>query len=358
MTKTRLLALAAALTITAPGLPSFAQQPPSKAAQQEAFSRFNKGKELFDENDYQAALIEFRRAYEIAPNYVVLYNIGNVYYALQDYPNALTYLERFLTEGGKNIPKQKRAEVERDVEKLRSRVSNLDITVSVEGADISVDDQVVGKSPLPKPILVGPGRHRISVSKSGYNTMSRSVEVASAEMPKLPFELTEQAQATPEPSPTTPKDTGPVGTTTPTPPPPALPPPPPRPQKLTVWPGWAVTGGLAVGAGVFGGLALSNASSFSTMRKTLLVVPGTTSATTAAENMSAIADRAKTFALVADICTGAAIVAGGVTLVLTLRNLSIDRAAKQSAPAPAASAARPDLALGFGPSGIRLLGTF
>jgi PEGA domain/Tetratricopeptide repeat len=360
MTKTRLLALAAALTLTAPGLPTFAQQPSSKAAQQEAFSRFNKGKELYDENDFHAALIEFRRAYEIAPNYVVLYNIGNVYYAIQDYPNALTYLERYLSEGGKNIPKQKRTEVERDVEKLRSRVSNLDITVSVEGADIAVDDQIVGKSPLPKPILVGPGRHRISVSKSGYNTISRSVEVASSETPKLPFELTEQAQATPEPNPATPKEAGPVGTSTPTPAPPVGPPPHRRPQQVAVWPGWALTSGLAVSAGVVGGLAFANLNSFAAMRKTLLVVPGKTSAMMAADNLDATAARAKTFAIVADICTGAAVVAGGVSLVLTLRNLSIDRAAKQPPPAaaPSSTASRPDLAVGLGSSGVHLFGTF
>src|SRR4051794_1962396 len=102
MKNQRFLAVVAALAVTAPELSAFAQQsasPPSKAAQTEAFSRFNKGKELFSEGDLQAALIEFRRAYELAPNYVVLYNIGNVYYQLQDYPNALTYLERYLQEG-------------------------------------------------------------------------------------------------------------------------------------------------------------------------------------------------------------------------------------------------------------------
>ena len=53
-----------------------AQNAPTKAQQQEAATRFKKGLDLFKDGDYQASLIEFRRANELAPNYNVLYNIG------------------------------------------------------------------------------------------------------------------------------------------------------------------------------------------------------------------------------------------------------------------------------------------
>src|SRR5205809_449884 len=126
--KARLVALAATLGIALASAHASSQpaggdaaaapaKEPTKEAREEAGNRFRKGFELFKEADYQAALIEFRRAYELAPNYNVLYNIGQVYFQLQDYANALTWLERYMAEGGKNITKTRKEEVERDIEK-------------------------------------------------------------------------------------------------------------------------------------------------------------------------------------------------------------------------------------------------
>src|SRR6185369_13528930 len=120
----RIALLAAALALGVPAISSTAEAAPTKEQQHEAATRFKKGIELFKEGDYQAALIEFRRANEIAPNYAVLYNIGQVYFQLQDYAGALTALERYLSEGGKNVPTARRTEVEKDIEKLKSRVAN------------------------------------------------------------------------------------------------------------------------------------------------------------------------------------------------------------------------------------------
>src|SRR6516165_10065019 len=128
----RSLVFAAALALSSASIPAFAQPAaPTKAQQQEAATRFRKGLDLFKDGDYQAALIEFRRANELAPNFNVLFNIGQVYFQLQDYPNALTALERYLNEGGDRIPASRRAEVARDIDKLKARVANIEITTPV-----------------------------------------------------------------------------------------------------------------------------------------------------------------------------------------------------------------------------------
>src|SRR5215813_11224181 len=41
-----------------------------------AFAHFSRGLELYDEGDLRAALFEFTRAQEIAPNYKLFYNIA------------------------------------------------------------------------------------------------------------------------------------------------------------------------------------------------------------------------------------------------------------------------------------------
>ena len=232
----RSLAFVVALALSAPAVPVFAQAtqatPPTKAQQQEAATRFKKGLDLFKDGDYQVALIEFRRANELAPNFNVLYNIGQVYFQLQDYPNALTSLERYLNEGADRIPASRRADVIRDIDKLKARVANDQVTTTVPDADISIDDVPVGRSPLSKPVMVSAGKHKITVSKVGFTAATKIVEVASGDSPKILVEPIEQKAAPPSlrsaPVPIAPSSRPRPRSTTPRPRPSSRPPAPCR----------------------------------------------------------------------------------------------------------------------------------
>lgn len=275
----------------------------------EARSRFQRGVELFKDNDYRAALIEFKRAYELAPNYKVLYNLGQTSLELQDYASALRAFEQYMKEGGKDVPPKRKTEVEAELAKLRTRVAKLTIEVNVEGAEVSVDDIVVGKTPLTEPLTVSAGRRKISVSKSGMTTATRTIDIAGGDVQKVPLELVEP-QTTVVTTTTNPT-TGNVETTTVTAPKPTIVEVPPQKTKnwTPVWIGVGVTGGLAIGTAVFGVLALGQKSTFDTRVSTL------------GQSTKSIDDArssTRTFALVTDVVGGAAIVAGGVTLVLAL----------------------------------------
>ncbi|MFS8067200.1 MAG: PEGA domain-containing protein [Byssovorax sp.] len=340
----RPLALCAALALTLPSLHARAEGPVSASVQDEAASRFKKGLDLFKEGDYQAALIELRRANELAPTYNVLYNIGQVYFQLQDYPNALHSLQRYLAEGGKAIDSKRRLEVDKDIEKLKSRVANLEIAVNVPDAEVTIDDVSAGKSPLPKTVLVGAGRHRIVVSKAGFGSVTRIVEIASAELQKVPVELVETKPVAPD-----------------TPPPPASLPPPPLPSPVIAPPeprrppsravpvaGWVVTGGLAAGAIVTGSLALVASSDLKTQR---------TSGTATRDDLAGARSKTQSLALATDILAGCAVVAGGVSLYFTFAGGSSSDA-KPSAPKAAGALSRPTVNVGVTPGGVTLSGTF
>jgi hypothetical protein len=343
----RSIALCAALALTLPSFTAWAGDPVSPAAQTEAASRFKKGLELFKDGDYQAALIELRRANELAPNYNVLYNIGQVYFQLQDYPNALHALERYLQEGGKAIDAKRRAEVEKDIDKLKTRVANVEITVNAPDAEVTIDDVAVGKTPLPKAVLVSAGRHRITITKPGYTAVTKVVEIASAEVQKVAVELAEIGSAAP---PAVPVDTGknpppsvPVAQVTP-----PVTPPPPTPARSVPVAGWVVTGGLAAGAVVTGILALGASSDLKTQR---------TSGTATRDDLDSAKSKTQTFALVTDILTGCAVVAGGITLYFTVAGGSSSDAKPAAAP-PAGAFYKPTLSVGVNPGGVSLLGTF
>ena len=60
----------------------------------EASKRFRRGVKLYNDGDFVAALIEFKRAYELEPNYRVLYNLGQTSRELKDYAAALRAYEQ------------------------------------------------------------------------------------------------------------------------------------------------------------------------------------------------------------------------------------------------------------------------
>jgi hypothetical protein len=334
----RILALAAALSIAAPAAPALAQQP-TKAQQQEAATRFKKGLELFKEGDYQAALIEFRRANELAPNYNVLYNIGQVYFQLQDYPGALHALERYLAEGGNAINASRRADVLKDIEKLKARVANIEISSAVADAEVTIDDVVVGKTPLAKPVMVSAGRHKVTISKSGFTPASKVVEIASAEKQAVQLDPVEQKSATPvvvqPPPPVVVQPPPPAQTAPPEPPPP----PPSKPVPVA---GIVVTSVLTVGAVVTGVLSLSAKSALQDEVK---------SPTATRDSLDSAHSKLTGLALATDILAGSAIVAGGVTLIVGLTG----GPAKKDEQKPASL---PKVRVGVGPGSVSLLGSF
>ena len=330
---TRLAAAALAVAQMTASLGASAQPPPSpaaaRAAKQEAATRFRKGLELYGDGDFQAALIEFRRAYELAPSYQVLYNIGQVYFQLQDYAGALTSLERYLAEGGAGVPASRRADVEKDIAKLRQRVAHIDVWTSVEDAEVVLDDAPLGKTPFPKPLLVSAGKHKLTATKSGRVSATKVFEIASGDTLKIALELPDSAPP-PAPAPEAPARAS--ASTSPE---------PHGSSGSLLWLGWVATGALAVGAGVTGGLALASSSDLATKRET---------AGTARADLDAASSKTRTLAIISDVCTASAVVAGGVTLYFTLTS--------PAKPKDDAKTASGDVRLGVRPGGLSLTGSF
>lgn len=181
---TRWAAAAAALIGLALSQPAAAEQAPMA----EARERFGRGVELYETGDYSAALAEFMRTYELRPHWALLLNIAQCYGNLGRYGEALRYLERYLEEGGDEVPSQRRHEVEAEIERLRSFIAHVSVSVNVDGATISVDDREVGTAPLEEPILVRSGLHVIDARHPGYRSARQEVVVAGGTTPP-PVEL-------------------------------------------------------------------------------------------------------------------------------------------------------------------------
>jgi hypothetical protein len=300
--------------------------PPTPEQVKEARVHFERGTALFKDFDFKLALIEYKRAYELAPNYKILYNIGQVSLQLNNYADAMRALERYLREGGKEIPAKRRQDVEHDIAGLKSRTAFITIKANVEGVTIEMDDNGLGAAPV-NAALVDAGSHKIVASKEGYVTVTKSVTLAPGDESAVNLELS--------PVPVTQEKIVERHEY-------VLPPnlqfqqpPPPPPNYL--WIGWVGAGAFAVGGIVTGALALSAKSTLNSD------IGGPTSQQT----LSNDATRARTFGIVSDVLVGAAVVTAGATLYFTLKK-----------PSPKVKGNNMDLKVGFSPGAVSVAASY
>jgi tetratricopeptide (TPR) repeat protein len=270
--------------------PAALADPPTASPVKEAAKHFHRGVTLYNEADYRGALIEFKRAYEIAPNASVLYNVGETYFQLQNYAAALSVLERYLNEAGATAPH--RREVEQTLETLRTRVGNVQITTNVPDCEITVDDDLIGKTPLKAPVVASVGRRKITAMHTGRAPETRFVEVSAGDTTEIALSLTELARPAAGPAVAAPGEAGGVN---------------------LVKVGWITTGALAAGTVATGIWAYVASRQLDDARHKY---PAN------GADLDSKSSRASTLALVADVVGAATLVAGAVTLKLTLSRSS------------------------------------
>jgi hypothetical protein len=283
----------------------------------EAAKHFERGVALYSEADYRGALVEFKRAYALAPNATVLYDVGQSQYQLQDYAAALVSFTKFIADSAPNDPR--RAEVEGTLDVLRGRVGHVTIVTTPAGADVSIDDVPVGKTPLEERLLVSVGQRKITATLPGRPPSSRVVDVAADDNVPVSIDLQTAtvggAESAERHLAVFPRSDAPA-----------------PPQSGATWRvvGWASTGALAAGALTSGAFALVESNRLKSARDTFPV---------SAAELSRDSSLTLTYSIVADALAVAALAVGGVTLVSTL-------SAKSGEAKRSASAASFDLGLG------------
>ena len=287
---------------------AFAAEPPAEV-KEEASTRFQKGLDFSKDGQHRAALLEFKKAYELVPSWQVLYNLGQASRELKDHASALGWYERYLVEGGSGIPPKRKKEVERAIAELRPKVASLRVSTSTAGAEVLVDDLPMGVTPLAQPLRVNAGRLKLTVTLKGYLPVQRIVEVAGAEEQELSVDLvplnpTPAASEPPAPTPTV------------TTPERRLPSPPPPRDSLGPWP-WLMlgtTGALGVTTAILGARALSLQSDYEAELQLR----------TTRSELDELRSNAKSFALATDVVAGVTAAAAITSIVLVVIEVSGD----------------------------------
>lgn len=260
----------------------------------QARKHFSQGLKLYKEGDFDAALVQFERAYAVKPNYKVLYNIAQSYFELRQYVEARDSLTRYLKDGADAIDAERRATVESDLSELQRRIAHLKLTVNVQGASVYVDGKKVGTTPLTQTVDVSEGQRTVAVESADRGSKQRVVRLAGGEELTVDIafdEPTKGAQATVSSSgrPLAPRTSSGLGA------------------------GFWVTGisalALGAGAGVTGYLTLQSERDHDDKLDTVGVQQG---------ELDDSRDKTKTLALTTDILAGGALVFAGIATVLLI----------------------------------------
>ncbi len=278
---------------------------PTEAERKEASAHFLRGVELFQEGAFRAALVEFERAYGIAPDYRLLYNIGQVKLQLQDYLGATQSYEAYLTQGGAEIPQARRDDVETAFETLRQRVGRIAITANKSGAELFIDDLRVGVTPMAATVAVNVGRHRVYGRAADGANATKVIDVAGGDLIDVALEL-----KAPEAKPL-------VVVTERKP----LP-----PLKQAAIASWAVGGASLIGAGITAFMANGKVDDRNKELAESLPDP---------RKVKDLGSSADTLALTTDILAGVGLIGVGAGVVLWLLD---DGSESEESDAPAASA--------------------
>ena len=150
-------------------------------ARAEAKEKFHAGVALQQVEDYDAAVVAFEASLRLYPTKSALFNLANCLQAVHRYPEALAAVERLQSEYGDELDEDMRSAAELQRVELESLTAWLLVVVDHDGAQVLVDGQVRGTSPLADPIRLAVGDHTVEVVLDGFEPESATINLGSRE---------------------------------------------------------------------------------------------------------------------------------------------------------------------------------
>jgi hypothetical protein len=271
------------------------------SARDQAARHFETARVLYAQGDYERAAGELERAHALVPDPRVLHKLGKLWLHLQRHAQARRAFEKYLNQSGAELSPESRRQVEADLERLREKTAELEVSVNVAGCEVLVDDVPFGRTPLSAALVLDVGEHRISLRKDRYVTHETRLALAGNTVHRLDVVL---EPARPQPTP--------VASARSEQPLPAAPPARVEPAitgtPTLTWVAWSVTGALAAGAATAGVLGLLAASELDELKD------DPNASRSALERQ---AERTEFRLITADVLAGATLLAAGSALYLT-----------------------------------------
>ncbi len=138
------------------------------ALAQDAKTHMAAGDKAAAKKDWPAAASEYDAANKAEPNALAAEGVANAEYQQKHDAEAYAAYKKFVDDWGAKVAPYKKTLAESRMKEIAARTGELTLTVSEPGATITVDDKPAGVSPLPAPLHLPPGPHRVRVTKDGF----------------------------------------------------------------------------------------------------------------------------------------------------------------------------------------------
>lgn len=163
-------------------------QPPSEL-DQAAMQRFQEGVQAWQAGKLETARIAFQQAYGLRPTPNIAFDLGQLELALGKHVEAAQHLSEYLQQT-EDKPSKTRQEARKGLVDAEARIGRFVVYVDIDGADIDIDGQVVGKSPTNSlNFYVTPGAHAVRARKDEYRDSQASETVAAGESRRIDLHL-------------------------------------------------------------------------------------------------------------------------------------------------------------------------
>jgi PEGA domain len=138
---------------------------------------YDRATALVGSGDAAGALAKYQEAYETSNDPRLLFDMAICERDLHAYARMQRLLLRFVREAGEALTPEQRADVDAALAEIHALVGTVKLAVSEPGADVSVDDELVGTTPLTAPFTVDTGTHSLRVKKPGFETVAQTIDV-------------------------------------------------------------------------------------------------------------------------------------------------------------------------------------
>jgi hypothetical protein len=172
------VALLAALVCSGPGLVRAQAGKPAPPAQKPktlsqtlaggAKADFEAGKLLAGDGDFAGALIKFQSAYDASKDPRLLWNVAFCQKNLRHYAKVVALLQRYVEEGAALLTEKDKKDALDLVSTIEPFTTRVTIQVNEASAEVFVDEEPVGTSPLSGPVILDIGQRHLRVEKAGF----------------------------------------------------------------------------------------------------------------------------------------------------------------------------------------------
>jgi tetratricopeptide (TPR) repeat protein len=138
-------------------------------------ARVDAGRKAYSRGDYEAAIEEFKAAFDIKPSGGPLYNIAKSYEKMARYEEAIDYFQQYLDLDPNTSDRTDVEELIKRLKKsLREKFQELSVSSDPTGADIYLDDRNTGlQGQTNYRFKVTPGPHTMYLDLNGYEPVKK-----------------------------------------------------------------------------------------------------------------------------------------------------------------------------------------